>query len=160
MHKNSDVEQKYNFLETKPTGEIQPSRINYYQKYEAKNPKVVKEDQTGFRDYTPVSYKDISLRQKREEDLSKTPKYVSKQPTIVKGQRSKSFIDPGKKSSIGNNLDSSFTSGKKFDDEINKYQKKIEELEREKKKANISFTPFSAKNNKSSSNLNLIARNR
>jgi hypothetical protein len=57
-------------------------------------------------------------------------------------------------------LDSSFTSGKKFDDEINKYQKKIEELEREKKKANISFTPFSAKNNKSSSNLNLIARNR
>lgn len=78
MHKNSDVEQKYNFLETKPTGEIQPSRINYYQKYEAKNPKVGKEDQNGFRDYTPVSYKDISLRQKREEDLSKTPKYVSK----------------------------------------------------------------------------------
>lgn len=39
---------------------------------------MAKEDNTGFRDYTPVSYKDISLRQKRDEDLSKTPKYLSK----------------------------------------------------------------------------------
>ena len=46
-------------------------------------------------------------------------------------------------------------SGKKFDDEIDKIQKKIQQFEEEKKRLGVNFTPFNYSNTKSASNIGL-----
>lgn len=48
------------------------------------------------------------------------------------------------------NRDDTLKSGKKLNEEISRIQSKIEAMEREKKKLNIEFTPFSNKNRSTS----------
>jgi hypothetical protein len=78
-----------------------------------------------------VYNKDYSVSRplKREEELTRTPTYLNKDYSNLKGSRSRSQIDSFKKSTLGNNENSDvLKSGKKLNDEISRIQRKIEEF--------------------------------
>lgn len=105
-------------------------------------------------DYGRGDYSVSKPIKKREEELTRTPTYLNRydeSKNALKASRSRSQIDSIKKSTLGPN-DDVLRSGKKLNDEISKIQRKIEEFEKEKRKLNIEFTPFSSKN-KSTTNL-------
>ena len=107
------------------------------------------------RDYSASRGETYSSKMfKKREEYARTPTCVPTKPfeqkSELQGSRSRSYVGNISRSGLTDTDKGVLRSGKKLGDEINKIQSRIEEMEKQKKRLNINFTPFSSKNRSAS----------